>query len=144
MVRLRLLGDHMTAHVIQSTMENSCLGKHACQQHSGLVPHLVAKLHCLEGLHYQDPELANGTTDPANFQQSQTHQRNMVQSQFIADSSPYHNTRWMLCYLFKEIQILFSPHINISRPCTKIYYTFMKAHTAMGRCTHLLLRVPTS
>jgi hypothetical protein len=49
------------------------------QQRNKLVSHLVAKLHFLESPHYQVLELANGTTTPVNFHQSQTHQRNMVQ-----------------------------------------------------------------
>jgi hypothetical protein len=51
-----------------------------CQQHNGLVPHLVANLHWLEDPHNQVLELVSGTVAPDNFHQSQTHQeRNMVQ-----------------------------------------------------------------
>jgi hypothetical protein len=57
-------------YVVQSTVEIFCSGKDTCQLLNKLVPHLVAKLHCLEGPHYQVLELANGTTAPDNFHQS--------------------------------------------------------------------------
>jgi hypothetical protein len=41
-------------------VEIGCSGKHVHQQHNGLVPHLVAKVHSLEGPHYQFLELGKG------------------------------------------------------------------------------------
>jgi hypothetical protein len=53
-------------------LEIGCSGKNARDQHNGLVPHLVAKLQSLEGPH-QIMALANWTTAPDTFHQSQTY-----------------------------------------------------------------------
>jgi hypothetical protein len=84
-------------------VEIGCSGKHACHQHNGLVPHLVAKLHHLKGLYYQILELAIGQKLQIAFT-SQRHIKEMwFNVQFTSNFSSRHNIMLMMCYVFKEM-----------------------------------------